>query len=198
MEAGESVRFRVVVVGASAGGVTALQTFVAGLPSDLAIPILVVQHLDRRHRSLLVEILDRRTALSVLQAADGMMPLPGEIVVAPPDHHLLVNADGTVTLAHSELVHFVRPSADILFDSAARAFGAGVIAVVLTGTGADAAMGAEAVKDRGGIVLASDEATSEYFGMPGAAIATGCVDFVLPLDQIAGAITTLVREDLGQ
>ena len=198
VEANELVRFRVVVVAASAGGVTALQTFVAGLPADLAIPVLVVQHLDRRHRSLLVEILGRRTELSVVQAADEMKLVAGQILVAPPDHHLLVNADETVTLSHSELVHFVRPSADLLFESAAGAFGPGVIAVVLTGTGTDAAMGVRAVKDRGGTVLVSDEDTSEYFGMPGAAIATGCVDFVLPLDQLAGAVTTLLSEGLDQ
>lgn len=184
--------YRVVVVAASAGGVTALQTLVAGLPADFPVPVLVVQHLDPRHRSLLAEILRRRTTMVVDQATDGMTIRPTTIVIAPPDEHLLVNPDGTVTLSHSELVHFVRPSADLLFESAAGAYGASTIAVVLTGTGRDGALGVEAVKGKGGTIVVQDEATSEYFGMPGAAIATGCVDFVLPLDEIAGALATLV------
>lgn len=95
----------------------------------------------------------------------------------------------------AELVHFVRPSADLLFDSAAASYKAGVIAVVLTGSGEDGATGVEAVKKMGGTVLAQDEASSEFFGMPGSAIATGAVDFVLPLDEIPGALVTLTGAD---
>lgn len=187
-------RYRLVVVAASAGGVAALQALVAGIPSDFPVPVVIVQHLDRRHRSLLAEILARRTGASVEQARSGQAMASATIYVAPPDEHLLVNADRTFSLSHSELVHFVRPSADLLFESAAGAFGSGTIAVVLTGTGSDGAMGVAAVKERGGTVIAQDMATSDYFGMPGAAIDTGCVDFVLPLDEIAGALVTLVNQ----
>jgi two-component system chemotaxis response regulator CheB len=117
--------------------------------------------------------------------------------VAPPDHHLLVDADGTLSLTRTELVHFVRPSADLLFESGAASFGRRVIGVVLTGTGSDGSLGVEAIKRRGGTVIAQDEETSDFFGMPGAAIDAGAVDFVLPLDQIAEALISLVDERRG-
>ncbi len=184
-------RYRIVAVGASAGGVTALQELVGALPGDLSVPIVVVQHVDPRHRSLLTEILRRRAALSVETAVAGTRLLPATVYIAPPDHHLLVD-QGAIALTHSELVHFVRPSVDLLFESVAGAYGAATIAVVLTGTGSDGAMGVEAVKKTGGTVIAQDEASSDYFGMPSAAIATNCVDFVLPLAEIPEAIVTLV------
>jgi two-component system chemotaxis response regulator CheB len=103
-----------------------------------------------------------------------------------------VNPDGTLTLAQSELVHFVRPSADLLFESVAASYKERAIAVVLTGTGSDGTMGVQAIKKMGGTVLAQDEATAEFFGMPGAAIQTGSVDFILPLREIPSALVTLV------
>ena len=127
---------------------------------------------------------DDRT-LRVSTVVEGTALEPATIYVAPPGLHLLVNPDGTLSLSKAELVHFVRPSADLLFESAAASFTDRVIAVVLTGTGEDGANGVRAVKTMGGTVLAQDEATSAYFGMPRAAIETGCVDFVLPLDEIA-------------
>jgi two-component system chemotaxis response regulator CheB len=114
------------------------------------------------------------------------------VLIAPPGKHLLVNPDGTISLTHTELVHFVRPSADLLFESVAASYRDKAIAVVLTGSGSDGAMGVKAIKKMGGTVIAQDEATCEFFGMPGAAIATGMVDFILPLDEIAPAIVTLV------
>jgi two-component system chemotaxis response regulator CheB len=114
------------------------------------------------------------------------------VFIAPPDRHLLVNPDGRLSLARTELVHFVRPSADLLFESVAASFKDRAIAVVLSGTGSDGVGGIRAIKKMGGTVVAQDEATSEFFGMPGAAIQTGTVDFVLPLDDVAAALTQLV------
>jgi two-component system chemotaxis response regulator CheB len=184
--------FEVVGLAASAGGLTALSEVLAGLPADFPAAIVLVQHLDPKHKSLMAEILDRRTELTVRQAADGDRIAPGGVWVAPPAHHLLVNGDGELSLTRTELVHFVRPSADLLFESMAAGFRDRAIAVVLTGTGLDGEMGVRAVKKMGGVVIAQDQATSEYFGMPGAAIKTGCVDYILPLDQIAGTLTSLV------
>jgi two-component system chemotaxis response regulator CheB len=117
---------------------------------------------------------------------------PDHVFLAPPDEHLLVNRDGTVTLTHTELVNFVRPSADLLFESVAASYGERAIAVVLTGTGHDGSLGVTAIKQRGGTVIAQDESSSEFFGMPSAAIRTGAVDFVLPLEQIPLALITLL------
>jgi two-component system chemotaxis response regulator CheB len=177
---------------ASAGGLQALGVVFANLPSWLPAAIVVVQHLDPHHRSRMAEILAKRTPLHVGEAMEGEQLQPGHVHIAPPDRHLLVNPDGSLTLSQSELVHFVRPSADLLFESAAAAFGNQVIAVVLTGTGSDGAMGVTAVKKMGGTVIAQDEVSSDFFGMPRAAIKTGAVDLVLPLAKIPSAIVALV------
>jgi len=159
------------------------------------VPIVVVQHLDPRHRSLLAEVLARRTPLRVRQAQGGDKLEPGTIYIAPPDNHLLANADGTIALSQSELVHFVRPSADLLFESAAGAYRDRLVALVLTGTGSDGSMGVRAVKAVNGTVIVQDPADAEFDGMPKAAIATGDVDFVLPLAEIATALVTLIVGD---
>ena len=190
--------FSVVAVAASAGGLMALGKLLASLPADFPIPITIVQHLDPRHRSLMADILSRHTTLKVTQARDGEKMKPGTVYVAPPDRHLLVNSDGRLSLTHTELVHFVRPSADLLFDSSAAAFRERTLAVVLTGTGSDGSMGVQAVKKVGGTVIAQDEKTSEFFGMPGAAIATGCVDFILPMNEIPSALVTLVMKGTAE
>ncbi|HSR22204.1 MAG TPA: chemotaxis protein CheB [Candidatus Eisenbacteria bacterium] len=182
----------VVAIAASAGGLPAISAVLAALPPDLEAAVLVVQHIDPRHRSLLAEILGRRCALPVAEARDGERLRPGQVRVAPPDRHLLVNQDGTLSLSQTRLVHFVRPSADLLFESAALAYRERVIAVVLTGTGIDGRRGAAAVRQLGGTVIAQDEATSEFFGMPGAVIRSGAVDLVLPLHRIGPAITGLL------
>jgi two-component system chemotaxis response regulator CheB len=184
--------FDVVAVAASAGGLQALSGLLSTLPADFPAAVVVVQHLDPRHRSLMADILSRRTTLKVKQAEEGDELNPGTVHIAPPNKHLLVNPDGTLSLAQSELVHFVRPSADLLFESVAASFKERAIAVVLTGTGSDGTMGVQAIKKMGGTVIAQDEATSEFFGMPDAAIRTGTVDFVLPLKEISPALVTLV------
>jgi two-component system, chemotaxis family, protein-glutamate methylesterase/glutaminase len=183
-----------VLVAASAGGLSALTAVLSELPADFPASVAIVQHIEPHHRSMLAEILGRSCALPVVQAADRQRFQPGVVHVAPPDHHLLVDADGSLSLTRTELVHFVRPSADLLFESGAASFGNRAVGVVLTGTGSDGSLGVEAIKRRGGIVIAQDEATSDFFGMPGAAIEAGAVDFVLPLDQIAEALTSLVTE----
>lgn len=185
--------FDVVAVAASAGGLNAVSHLLAGLPEDFPAAVVLVQHLDPRRPSLMAEILGRRTRLQVRQAREGERIEPGTALVAPPDRHLLVQRDGTLALTRSEQVHFLRPSADLLFESVAAGFGDRAIAVVLTGTGSDGATGVRAVKRTGGTVIAQDNATSEHHGMPEAAIATGCVDLILPLDEIAPALVSLVR-----
>jgi two-component system chemotaxis response regulator CheB len=182
----------VVAVAASAGGLNALSQLLAGLPADFPAAVAVVQHLDPRHRSLMADILSRRTPLQVKQAEESDKLSPGTVYIAPPNKHLLVNPEGTLSLTQSVLVHFVRPSADLLFESVAASFKHRVIGVVLSGSGSDGSMGVQAIKKMGGTVIAQDEATSEFFGMPNAAIQTGCVDFILPLKEISSALVTLV------
>ena len=185
--------YDIVAIAASAGGITALGRVLGSLPGGFPVPVLVVQHLDPRHKTVIAEVLGRRAKIPVKLAGEGEKAEPGTIYVSPPNRHLLVGADGVLTLSNSELVHFVRPSADLLFESVAGSYGPRAIACVLTGTGSDGAMGASAVKSRGGTVIAEDPGTAEFKGMPEAVVASGSVDFILPLDEIATVIRGLVE-----
>lgn len=181
----------IVVVGASAGGLNALQQVLEGLPASFPAPLVIVQHLDRQHRSLLAEILARHTEMPVAEATDGAQLQAGTVTIAVPDRHLLVDASGALQLTQTELVHFVRPSIDVLFESAARSHGDGCIGVVLSGTGRDGAAGVEAIRDGGGTVVVQDPETAEFPAMPEAAIETGAADAIVHLEAIAPALVDL-------
>src|SRR6266511_300621 len=145
-----------------------------------------------RHRSLMPQVIGRQSRLPVTHAEEGTDLEPCHVYLAPHDRHMLIKRKGTLTLTDTELVNFVRPSADLMFESVAAAYGDRAIAIVLTGTGHDGAMGVTAIKKRGGTVVAQDEASSEFFGMPSSAIKTGAVDMVLPLDEIAPKLVALL------
>jgi two-component system chemotaxis response regulator CheB len=184
--------YDIVAVGTSAGGLTALSSILSSLPKDFPAPIVVVQHLDPRHPSHIADLLARRSSLAVVEAHEGDILAPGRVYIAPPDRHLLVTPDRHLSLGETELVHFVRPSADLLFRSTAAVFSERAVAVVLTGNGSDGSAGALAVKQAGGLVIAQDESSSDFFGMPSAAIEAGAVDLVLPLAEIAGTLISLI------
>lgn len=154
-----------VVVGASAGGVRALQDFCGGLPESLDAAVFIVLHISPGSVSSLPHILQRTTRLPVETAVDGGAIHPGHIFVAPPDHHLLVHRDSMV-LARGPRENRHRPAVDPLFRSAVRAFGAGVIGVILSGTGDDGTAGAMAVKTAGGIVIVQEPDDADFPGMP--------------------------------
>jgi two-component system chemotaxis response regulator CheB len=137
--------FDVIGVASSAGGLMALTRMLSALLGDFPGAIAIVQHLDPRHRSLMAEILNRHTPLLVKEASGGERLTSGAIYITPPNRHLLLNSDGTLALSQSELVHFVRPSADLLFESLVASYKERAIAVVLTGSGSDGAMGVEAM-----------------------------------------------------
>jgi two-component system chemotaxis response regulator CheB len=183
--------FEVVALAASAGGLQALTRVLAALPAHFPAALVIVQHLDPSHPSLIAEILARNTALPVKEAVDGDPLHGGRAYVAPPNRHLLVNADRSLSLTHTEPVHFVRPCADLLFESTAASFKERAIAVVLSGSGLDGATGVKAIKKMGGTVIVQDATDAEFTGMPQAAQATGMADYVLALDEIAPALQTL-------
>src|SRR5947207_15541943 len=114
--------FELIALAASAGGLKAITEVLAALPAEFPAALVVVQHLDPKHRSLMAEILGRRTRLRVKQAAEGDELRPGTVFIAPPNRHLLVDPDGTLSLSQTQLVHFVRPSADLLFESVAASY----------------------------------------------------------------------------
>jgi two-component system chemotaxis response regulator CheB len=178
----------VVAIVGSAGGIAAMEEVLGQLPADLPAAVLIVLHLTAQHKSLLAQILARKTRLAVKEVQDGDTLEDSTVFVAPPDAHLLVTEGGLLRLDKSELVHHVRPSADVLLLSLARDYPGRCLAVVLSGTGIDGAAGAAAVKQAGGRVVAQNESTAQHFGMPGAAILAGGVDEVLALDEIGRAV----------
>jgi two-component system chemotaxis response regulator CheB len=178
----------VVATGSSAGGLHALTVVLSLLPKLFPATILVAQHLDPLHPSLLVGLLGRRTALTVRAAESGVKLKLGTVYIAPPDHHLLVRPDGRMVLTRGPKVQYVRPAVDVLFKSVAECCRDRAVAVVMSGTGHDGSDGCRDIKRCGGHVIVQDEATSEFAGMPTAASATGLADEVLPLLNIAPAL----------
>lgn len=154
---------------------------------------LVVQHLQPERDTRLHEHLARHSPLKVCLAQTGMLPEAGVVYIAQPGQHLRIEHERLV-LNSSEPVNYVRPSIDVLFTSAVRSFGSNVLGVILSGTGRDGTLGCREIHAKGGVTIAQDERTSQYFIMPKAAIAAGAIDYVLPLREIAGKIVALVEE----
>jgi len=179
----------IVVVGASAGGVQALVDLARDLPADFDGAVFVTLHVMEGARSLLAGILDRAGPLPASTAVDCDEIEPRRIVVAPPDHHLLLE-DGRMRVLRRPKVNGHRPSVDVLFHSAARAYGSRVAGVVLSGALRDGALGLKAIKRRGGVAIV--QADPLHQGMPESAIATVDVDAVLPLREIARELTMIV------
>ena len=179
-----------IAVGASAGGLPALMKFVDGIDAEFPA-VVVVQHLDPRHKSQMADLLARKTHKHVKEAEDGEPILAKTVYIGPPDEHLLVS-QGRLQLAHSRLIRFSRPSIDLLFGSVAATYGRSAIGVILSGSNRDGADGIAAIKRAGGITMAQDPSTAEYRIMPQAAIDTGCVDLVVALDKMGETISALV------
>lgn len=186
------VTAKAVVVGSSAGGVTALQRLLRALPADFPVPILVVQHIAPGSASALASVLGHVCALSVKEAQECEAVQAGMVYLAPPNYHLLVEMDATLSLSTDAPVCFSRPSIDVLFESAAHAFGPGLIGVVLTGANHDGSQGMKQVKAKGGVAIVQDPVDAETPRMPQAVLETVAVDHVLPLDRIAGLLQQLV------
>mgnify|MGYP001806863176 CR=1 FL=1 len=186
----------VVVVGVSTGGPNALAEVLPALPADLPVPVLVVQHMPPVFTQLLAKRLDSACKVRVYEGSPAARPTPGTVWVAPGDHHMTVTRDHTgprVHLNQAPPENSCRPAADVLFRSAAAAYGPGVLAVVLTGMGQDGLRGCEVIAESGGQILAQDEATSVVWGMPGFVARAGLADRVLPLPVIAHEIVRRVQ-----
>lgn len=186
----------IVVLGASAGGVTALKRLAASLPDGLPAALFVVVHTSPQSRSMLADILSGAGPLPALPAEDGMAVEHGRIVVAPPDHHLLLDA-GRVAVVRGPRENRHRPAIDPLFRSAAWAYGPRVVAVVLTGGLDDGVAGLWAVKSCGGTTIVQEPADAEHPQLPLEVLLHNRVDHRLPLDQIGAQIARLAREPVA-
>jgi two-component system chemotaxis response regulator CheB len=181
-------RIDAVVIGTSAGGVEALSIVLGGLRDDAAFAVLIVLHLPKDRRSLLPEILGRKCALPVQEAVDKQPIVPGTVYIAPPDYHLLVDDGPRLALSIDEPVHYSRPSVDVLFESAAEAFGERLMGIVLTGANQDGAAGLLAVQRAGGITVVQDPGSAQAPLMPASALQRVKADHVLTLDGIAALL----------
>src|SRR5580704_10064908 len=182
----------VVGIGASAGGLEVFKRLLGDLPGDTGFAIVFVQHLDPNHHSLLAEILARVTAIPVSEAADGM-PLEANHVYVIPANVDLTIADGALKLAPRTQAAGLHMPVDRLLRSVAGQCGSRAIGVILSGTGSDGAAVVEAIKAAGGVTFAQDAATAKFGGMPQAAVATGCVDFILPPERIVAELVRIGR-----
>jgi two-component system chemotaxis response regulator CheB len=207
ISARESPPIEVVVIGLSTGGPSALELFLPNLAKNFPVPVLIVQHMPKLFTAALAERLDKCCGLRVEQAYDNAPIRPGMVWLAPGDAHMEVApryltsgeegkrtgvGNTRVRLHHQEPLNHCKPSADYLFFSAARTYGAGTLAMVMTGMGSDGLNGARAVRESGGVVLAQDEATSAVWGMPGRVSEAGIANATLPLSVMAGAVNARV------
>jgi two-component system chemotaxis response regulator CheB len=186
-------RVDLIALGSSTGGPDALAKVLMGLAAEVAVPIVITQHMPPVFTRMFAERLDRSTPLHVVEAGDGMELTPGTVYIAPGDAHLVLRRRGTVTLTHlsdAPPENSCRPAVDVMFRSVAQLYGGSAVAVVLTGMGHDGREGAKVLRDVGAEVLAQDEASSVVWGMPGALVAAGLADEVLALDRIASWLTT--------
>jgi len=173
-----------IVIGCSLGGMHALEKILSGLPTDFCIPIAVAQHRHRNSNEALPEFLRRSTHMNVVDVEDKQWIEAGTVYLAPADYHLLVQK-GEFDLSVDDPVRHSRPSVDVLFESAADAYGKSLIGIVLTGANEDGSAGARRIKQRGGSVIAQDPETAEAPEMPLAVIAAGAVDQILRLEDIS-------------
>jgi two-component system chemotaxis response regulator CheB len=188
---------RVVLIGASTGGVEALRTVLPRLPADMP-PLVVVQHIPPYFSRVMAEHLDRIAAVEVREAVDGDVLRPGLCLIAPGDFHVLLKRQGgqyRLKLSQTPPVNHCRPSVDVLFRSAAEQAGAQAVGVLLTGMGADGARGMQLLRAAGARTIAQSEDSCVVFGMPQAAIATGAVERIVPLTRIAEAVLDALRKE---
>ena len=186
---------KVVVIGVSTGGPTALGAILPEFPAGFPLPVLLVQHMPPLFTRLLAERLHATCRLPVEEASQGEPVTAGKILIAPGDFHLKVAANGDGVCVHldqSPPQNSCRPAVDALFASIGEVYGGAVIAVILTGMGQDGLRGAEILKARGASILAQDEASSVVWGMPGAVVNAGLADRVLPLDRVVPEILRMI------
>lgn len=177
-------KYRGVVIGASAGGGKALTEILSRLPGDYGLPILVVQHLHPSDEGGFAELLDREIALRVVTPLDKQKTESGYVYVAPSNYHMLVERNGTIALSTEGRVNWSRPSIDVLFESAAYAWGKEVIAILLSGASSDGARGMRTLKTLGGLNVVQDPITAEYPLMPKSAVSAGVAERVMPTESI--------------
>ncbi|MBU1331910.1 MAG: chemotaxis protein CheB [Gammaproteobacteria bacterium] len=185
------IPLQALMLGGSAGGVTALLCLLETLPADYRLPVVMLLHLPDDRHSELAQVFQRRLALRVKEAEGGETLQPACVYVAPPGYHLLIEQDRSFSLSREAPQHHSRPSIDVLFESAADAYGAALAAVLLTGANQDGAAGLAAVKAHGGLTIVQDPTDAQVPTMPEAALALHTPDYVLALPDLRALLKEL-------
>jgi two-component system, chemotaxis family, protein-glutamate methylesterase/glutaminase len=185
---------RAIVLGASAGGIQALQQIIPVLPAQFSLPVMIVQHLMFGSDDFLATYLNELSSVSVAEARPGQMIRPAKVYIAPAGYHLLVEENHTLSLSVDLPVNYSIPSIDVLFESAAQAYEAALIGVILTGASKDGSVGLKCIKAMGGIAVVQDPTTAEVPLMPRLAMESCDVDYVLPLDKIGQFLVSISDE----
>jgi len=191
MLTGANIPYDAIVIGASAGGLDALGVFLPMLEAGLPVPILIVQHISATSDSFIITYFDRMCKLKVKEAEEKEILEPGCVYFAPPDYHLLVEADKSISLSNEEKVNYSRPSIDVLFETASWAYGNRLIGIILTGANWDGAAGCELIKKGGGLIIVQDPKTASISRMPESVIERFKPDYVLPLQEIGPLINKI-------
>lgn len=186
-------RFKAIVIGTSAGGLEALSKLLPALPVNFGVPVLIVQHIAPTSDNFLARHLDSLTQIRVKEADEKEKIKPGVAYLAPPNYHLMIEEDLSLSLTVDEKVNYSRPSIDVLFESAAYAFKGRVIAVILTGANQDGASGAALIKRMGGMVIVQDPKSAQVPVMPEAVLKATKPDFVVQLEEIPKLLTQLIK-----
>lgn len=185
----------IILIGASTGGPNAIQKVISGLSLDLNAAVLIVQHMPATFTKAFAERLNKNCELEVMEAKDGLYIEKNKVYIAPGGYHMVVIEPGIIKLNNEPTIWGVRPAVDKLFVSASTVYTNRIISVVLTGMGKDGAEGTIVVKMNKGITISQNEKTSTIYGMPKVAYETGCVDYVLPIDDISVKIKSLVNRN---
>lgn len=192
IERSPNLRYDLIVVGTSWGGLHATQVVLSGLPKTFPLPLVFVQHRASNSPVGLVEVLQNYCALPVSEAEDKEEIKSGQVYLAPVGYHLLIEP-GNFALSTEAPVLYARPSIDVLFESAAEAYAKKVIGVILTGASQDGARGLAKIKEYGGLAIVEDPVSAEHRIMPEAALASAPVDRILPLTEIAAVLVSLSK-----
>jgi two-component system chemotaxis response regulator CheB len=185
-----------VIIAASTGGPKIISAIFKKIPDDFPAPIVVVQHMPGTFTKAFAKRLNEHSPLSVTEAKEGNLLKEGTAYIAPGDFHLEIDYNRRIKLNKKPSLHGVRPSADITMNSASENFDGNLIGIILSGMGKDGSIGVRNISKRGGFVIAQDKDSSVVYGMPKSAIDSGCVDLVLPFNEIADKLIALVKKDV--
>lgn len=179
------MKYDAVVIGVSSGGLNALKILLPALPADFNLPVILVQHIGSTSGSFWIKAMDNMCKLNILEAEEKENIQKGNVYIAPPNYHLLVENDRSLSLSTDKRVNFARPSIDVLFESAARVYKNKLIGIILTGSNSDGALGLKKIKEEGGLTIVQDPSMAESPFMPAAAIKATSVDHVLAIENMS-------------